>query len=41
MSRASKNTPEGKRASEKWRKTMTERYGSVTEKMRQVVVSVV
>lgn len=36
MSRASKNTPEGKRASEKWRKTMTERYGSVTEKMRQV-----
>lgn len=35
MSRPRKNTPAGKIANEKWRKTMTERYGSVTEKMKQ------
>ena len=35
MSRPRKNTPEGKIASEKWRQTMIEKYGSVTEKMRE------
>lgn len=35
MSRPRKNTKEGKIANEKWRKTMTERYGSITEKMKQ------
>lgn len=35
MSRPKKNTKAGKIANEKWRKTMTERYGSVTEKMKQ------
>ena len=36
MPRPKKDTPEGKIANEKWRKTMAERYGSVTEKMREV-----
>lgn len=35
MSRPKKNTKAGKIANEKWRKTMTERYGSITEKMKQ------
>lgn len=35
MSRPRKNTPEGKIASEKWRQTMIEKYGSVTAKMRE------
>lgn len=35
MSRPRKNTPEGKIASEKWRQTMIEKYGSVTDKMRE------
>lgn len=35
MARPKKNTPEGKIASEKWRQTMIEKYGSVTEKMRE------
>lgn len=35
MARPKKNTPEGKIASEKWRQTMIEKYGSVTEKMAQ------
>ena len=36
MPRPKANTPEGKIANEKWRKTMTEKYGSITEKMREV-----
>ena len=36
MSRPRKNTKEGKRASEKWRKTMIEKYGSITNKMKEV-----
>lgn len=35
MPRPKKNTPAGKIASEKWRQTMIEKYGSVTEKMRE------
>ena len=35
MARPKKNTPAGKIANEKWRATMAERYGSVTEKMRE------
>ena len=35
MARPRKNTPEGKIASEKWRQTMIEKYGSVTDKMRE------
>lgn len=35
MARPKANTKAGKIANEKWRKTMTERYGSVTEKMRE------
>lgn len=35
MSRPLRNTEAGKIASEKWRKTMAEKYGSVTEKMRE------
>ena len=35
MSRPRKNTLEGKIASEKWRQTMIEKYGSVTDKMRE------
>ena len=35
MARPKANTKAGKIANEKWRKTMTERYGSVTEKMKQ------
>ena len=35
MSRPRKNTPAGKIASEKWRQTMIEKYGSVTDKMRE------
>lgn len=35
MARPKKNTKAGKIANEKWRKTMTERYGSITEKMRE------
>lgn len=33
MARPKKNTKAGKAASEKWRKTMEEKYGSVSEKM--------
>lgn len=36
MSRPKKDTPEGKRASEAWRKTMENKYGSVTTKMREI-----
>ena len=36
MGRPKKDTPEGKAAAEKWRRTMEGRYGSVTEKMREV-----
>ena len=36
MPRPKANTPEGKLASEKWRKTMIEKYGSITSKMREV-----
>lgn len=36
MSRPKANTPEGKRAIENWKKTMTEKYGSISEKMREV-----
>lgn len=35
MARPKANTKAGKIASEKWRKTMEEKYGSVTEKMRE------
>ena len=35
MARPRKNTKAGKIANEKWRATMAERYGSVTEKMRE------
>ena len=35
MARPKKTTPEGKIASEKWRQTMIEKYGSVTDKMRE------
>ena len=35
MARPKKHTPEGKIASEKWRQTMIETYGSVTDKMRE------
>lgn len=35
MARPKKNTKAGKIANEKWRKTMAERYGSVTDKMRE------
>jgi len=35
MARPKANTEAGKIASEKWRATMAERYGSVTEKMRE------
>lgn len=36
MVRPKANTPQGKIANEKWHKTMTERYGSITEKMKAV-----
>ena len=35
MARPKANTPEGKIASKKWRETMTLKYGSITEKMRE------
>ncbi len=35
MARPKKNTKAGKLASEKWRKTMQEKYGNVSEKMAQ------
>ena len=35
MARPKKTTPAGKIASEKWRQTMIEKYGSVTNKMRE------
>ena len=35
MARSKKTTPAGKIASEKWRQTMIEKYGSVTNKMRE------
>lgn len=35
MARPKANTKEGQIANEKWRKTMTEKYGSITEKMRE------
>lgn len=35
MARPKKTTPAGKIASEKWRQTMIEKYGSVTDKMRE------
>ena len=36
MSRPKKNTPAGKLATERWRKTMEEKYGGVTAKMQQI-----
>lgn len=35
MSRPCKNTPAGKLATERWRKTMQERYGDITAKMQE------
>lgn len=35
MARPKKDTPEGKKASEKWHSTMLEKYGNITEKMAQ------
>lgn len=35
MSRPKKNTPAGKLATERWRKTMEKKYGNITEKMRE------
>ena len=36
MSRPRSNTPEGRLATERWRETMQERYGNVTEKMQEI-----
>lgn len=36
MARPKKNTPAGKLATERWRKTMEEKYGGITEKMKQI-----
>lgn len=36
MARPKKNTPAGKIATERWRKTMEEKYGGVTAKMQQI-----
>lgn len=36
MARPKKNTPAGKLATERWRKTMEEKYGGVTAKMQQI-----
>jgi general stress protein YciG len=36
MSRPCKNTPAGKLATERWRKTMQERYGDITAKMQEM-----
>ena len=35
MSRPKANTPEGKEATRQWRETMTRKYGSISEKMRE------
>lgn len=35
MPRPKKDTPAGKLASEKWHKTMTERYGNITKRMQE------
>lgn len=35
MPRPKKDTPAGKLASEKWHKTMIERYGNITERMKE------
>ena len=36
MPRPKKNTPEGKLAAERWQKTMLEKYGNLSERMRKV-----
>lgn len=36
MPRPKKNTPKGKIATEKWRKTMEEKYGDVSQKMASI-----
>jgi len=36
MGRPKKNTPGGKLATERWRKTMQERYGDITAKMQEM-----
>lgn len=36
MGRPRKNTPAGKLATERWRKTMQERYGDITAKMQEM-----
>lgn len=36
MARPKKTTPEGKLATERWRKTMEKKYGGVTAKMQQI-----
>lgn len=36
MGRPKKNIPSGKLAAERWRKTMQERYGDITAKMREM-----
>lgn len=35
MGRPKKNTPAGKLATERWRKTMQEKYGDITAKMQE------
>lgn len=36
MGRPCKNTPSGKLAAERWRKTMQERYGDISTKMQEM-----
>ena len=36
IARAKKGTPAGDLATERWRETMQERYGNVTEKMQEL-----
>lgn len=36
MARPKKGTKEGKIATEKWKKTMVKKYGSITNKMREI-----
>ena len=36
MSRPKANTPEGKKAAESWKRTMIEKYGSISAKMKEV-----
>lgn len=36
MARPKSDTPEGKLATERWRKTMKKRYGNVANKMQEI-----